>query len=207
MSLKDTLKKQVAPVVAAAATLVTPMAAEAGENAAERNQNVEYAYAALQPAMKKVAPDIAKEASRLIDKTNAFKRCGAENLTVIFRPDGHVQITGTSYSTDGNGLVKPGNEVIILDEKGNEVGGKVVSSVNKKLDGTYGDDDGIHVYMGKDGNYMFSVVTNTPDGRRTANIVHEGQLGTLDHASNAIENAGDAASNVARKARDLMLGR
>lgn len=147
MSVKDTLKKKVAPVMAAAA-LLTPVATQASEqNAPEPKeqtieQKIEQGVEA--PAVLRFAPEMAKKAQKLAEKADAFNRCGlsedSQAIVVYYRDDGYIQITGDSEQTQNN--------YVILDKDGREV--KDVEPLKPS--------NGIHISLDKAGNYRASVL-------------------------------------------------
>ncbi len=155
MSVKDTLKKKVAPVMAAAA-LLTPVATQASEqNAPEtREQTIEQKIeqGVEAPAVLRFAPEMAKKAQKLAEKADAFNRCGdktdaSEGIAVWYRNDGYIQITGGATEYDDNGVLTS-NNYVILDKDGREV--KDVEPLKPS--------NGIHISLDKAGNYRASVL-------------------------------------------------
>ena len=154
MSVKDTLKKKVAPVMAAAA-LLTPVAAQASEqNAPESKeqtveQKIEQRVEA--PAVLRFALEMAKKAQKLAEKVDAFNRCGFSKdnqaIAVWYRDDGYIQITGGATEYDDNGVLTS-NNYVILDKDGREV--KDVEPLKPS--------NGIHISLDKAGNYRASVL-------------------------------------------------
>lgn len=152
MSVKDTLKKKVAPVMAAAA-LLTPVATQASEqNAPEtREQTIEQKIeqgkaeqlAKFSPVMKKFAPEIAKNARKFADKIDA------KNVSVFYRDDGYIQVQHI-FEND------KGPDFMILDPLGNEVK-NVTPTDGSRM-------EGMSVSFFEDGNYFISLNDKTFQG-------------------------------------------
>lgn len=148
MSVKDTLKKKVAPVMAAAA-LLTPVATQASEqNApAPKDQTIEQKIeqGVEAPAVLRFAPEMAKKAQKLAEKADAFNRCGlsedSQAIVVYYRDDGYIQITGDSEQTQNN--------YVILDKDGREV--KDVEPLKNP--------NGINIALMNNGDYGVAVKT------------------------------------------------
>lgn len=157
------------------------------------------------PLFRGIAPEVAKQTSKWVDKYDAFKRCGdedgdAKNVSILFRKDGYIQITnkdpghGTTASrTDG----KVSGNFVILDKDGNEV-----NNVMPEM----GAVEGIQVSLNKDGKYKIDEMVNLKDGPFIQPLF-EGKLDSLDHAQNAIENIGQKAEDIVKIVRDGVLGR
>lgn len=168
MSVKDTLKKKVAPVMAAAA-LLTPVATQASEqNAPEtREQTIEQKIeqgkaeqlAKFNPVMKKFAPEIAKNARKFADKIDA------KNVGVFYRDDGYIQVQGIFENEN--------TTFMILDPLGNEV--KNVQPIDaSRMEGMF-----VHVF--ESGNYFIDLNDKTFQG-----VVVRGNLNTGE-----VNNYGD----------------
>ncbi len=168
MSVKDTLKKKVAPVMAAAA-LLTPVATQASEqNAPEpKDQTIEQKIeqgkaeqlAKFSPVVKKFAPEIAKNARKLADKIDA------KNVGVFYRDDGYIQVHGIFENEN--------TTFMILDPLGNEV--KNVQPIDaSRMEGMF-----VHVF--ESGNYFIDLNDKTFQG-----VVVRGNLNTGE-----VNNYGD----------------
>lgn len=160
------------------------------------------------PLLRGAAPEMAKQASKWADKYDAFKRCGDENgdvnnINILFRKDGYIQITSDMIKERGRFSVgkrdengKVSGNFVILDMNGNEV-----KDVMPNLEA-----EGIQVSLNKDGKYEVDEVANLKDGTFVQSI-SKGKLDTLDHAQNAIENIGQKAEDIVKIVRDGVLGR
>ena len=216
MSVKDTLKKKVAPVAVAAATLLTPVATQGAEKPeAEQNpQKMEQIQEKGQKRAEELSPRESyweRTAHEDMETKKTRYAASSKEVAVLLGPefakkmsrycdkadafkrlgvkDGKVDVY---VRADGIIEIQPALGTNGTGEESRIFLDKDGNDVGKKFhlqESPSWAADGMHVTFDKDGNYRIEEVYMGKDGVVNHHSIYEGKLSTLDHTQNAIDNA------------------